>query len=158
MRAKINIFVSYARSNERLANDLILKLEDELQASRRYEYSLWNDSMISVGADWHNEIVAARDICDVGLLLISPAFLTSRYIAENELPFFVGDNHTPSVPVMLQAVDFNLQDTKGLEESQVFRFSGRRFTEPRAYGEIKSPARNDFVHALFQSIEAKLSK
>ena len=111
-----------------------------------------------VGDQWQRKILDARDRCTFGLLLVSPAFLSSGFIDENELPSSVGEGRAASIPVMLSTVDFQLHDLKGLEELQIFRYMGRRYSEPRAYGECKSGSpRRDFVFALFQAIEAKLA-
>jgi hypothetical protein len=93
----------------------------------------------------------------MGLLMISPAFLASSYITEKELPVFVAGEKA-CVPVMLQPVDFDLHDLKGLEKRQIFIFDYVGFKEPRGYGECKSHRRNAFVLELFREIEKKLEK
>jgi len=54
-----------------------------------------------VGEEFERQILEAIGRCDFGLLLISPAFLGSKFITEKELPAFVSGNK-PSVLVMLQ--------------------------------------------------------
>lgn len=156
-KKRIEFFVSYAHGNRQLAVGFIEKLIDHLRPSKAYDYRLWKDSGIIIGEEWEKQIIEARDKCDFGLLLVSPAFLGSKFVGEKELPHFVGKNRAPSIPVMLQPVDLELHDLKGLKSLQIFRFMGRRFKEPRAYGECKSNARDDFVLALFRAIEHKLA-
>lgn len=108
-----------------------------------------------VGEDWDEQITEAITKCDMGLLLISPAFLASNYITKKELPSFVA-GAKPSVPVMLQPVDFELHDLKGLQKQQIFRFDYEGFKEPRAYGECKGQRRAAFALELFRQIEKKL--
>jgi len=115
------------------------------------------DSDLILGEGWHRQIQEAISVCDLGLLLVSPAFLASKYIKENELPSFVADEKT-AVPVMLQRIDFQLHDLKGLEEKQVFLFNYEGFKEPRPYAECKGLRREDFVLELFRQIERKLAK
>lgn len=157
MRKKVDFFVSYAHRNQQLAEGFIAKLGDVLRPSKAHDYRLWMDSGIVIGEEWEKQIIEARDRCDFGLLLVSPAFLGSKFIGEKELPHFIGGDCAPSIPVMLQPVDFQLHDFKGLEVLQIFRFTGHRFKEPRAYGECKRNARDEFVLALFQAIENKLA-
>ncbi len=157
MREAINFFVSYAHGNKDLVGDFLKRLTDVLAPSKRYRYSRWQDSSLLLGEDWRAQIDAAIKHCDMGLLMISPAFLSSKFITENELPAFVSGDK-PVVPVMLQAVDFELHDLKGLEKKQIFRFECEGFTEPRAYGECKSQRRNEFVLKLFREIERKLER
>ena len=157
LRKRIEFFVSYAHRNQQLAESFITKLVDHLRPSKAYNYRLWMDPGIIIGEEWEKQIIEARDKCDFGLLLVSPAFLGSKFIGENELPHFVGNNRTPSIPVMLQPVDLELHDLRGLKALQIFRFTGQRFKEPRAYGECKNNARDAFVLALFRAIEQKLA-
>jgi hypothetical protein len=157
-RKRIEFFVSYAHKNQQLAESFVDELMDVLSPSKAYEYVTWMDSAILVGDQWQKQILDARDRCTFGLLLVSPAFLSSGFIGENELPRYVGEGKAASIPVMLSKVDFQLHDLKGLEELQIFRYMGRRYSEPRAYGECKSGSpRRDFVYSLFQAIEKKLS-
>lgn len=156
-KKRVEFFVSYAHRNQQLAESFIEKLMDHLRPSKAYDYRLWMDAGIIIGEEWEKQIIEARDKCDFGLLLVSPPFLGSKFIGEKELPRFVGSHRTPSIPVMLQPVDLELHDLKGLEALQIFRFKGNRFKEPRAYGECKSNARDDFVLALFRDIERKLA-
>ncbi len=78
----------------------------------------------------------AIDNCDFGLLLISPAYLASKFITEKELPVFVSGEKL-SIPVMLNPVDFTRHDLKGLEKKQIFRLDYEGFKEPRAYVDCK---------------------
>jgi hypothetical protein len=47
---------------------------------------VWDDRRIGPGADWEAEIRAAIDAADVAILLISPEFLTSRFVRDSEIP------------------------------------------------------------------------
>ena len=158
VRKRVEFFVSYAHKNQRLAANFVDELMDVLRPSKAYEYVMWMDSAIVVGEQWQKQILDARDRCTFGLLLVSPPFLSSEFIGENELPHYVGEGRAASIPVMLAKVDFQLHDLKGLGELQIFRYMGQRYSEPRAYGECKSGSpRREFVHSLFQAIEKKLS-
>ena len=157
-KKRIEFFVSYAHRNQQIAESFVDELMDMLRPSKAYEYVKWMDSAIVVGDQWQKQILEARNRCAFGLLLVSPAFLSSTFIGENELPHYVGDKRAPSIPVMLSKVDFQLHDLKGLEELEIFRFMGRQYTEPRSYSECKrGNPRREFVFSLFQAIEAKLA-
>ncbi len=156
MRTKVTFFVSYAHRNKMLANSFLEKLSDVFAPSKRFDYVLWEDSGIEIGEDWEKQIKQAIDQCDFGLLLISPAFLASKFITEKELPAFVADAGKPFIPVMLQQVDFARHDLKGLEKRQIFRLDYEGFKEPRAYGDCKGQRRETFVLELFRAIEDRL--
>lgn len=157
MKKKIKFFVSYAHKNNDLANDFLDKLTDVLKPSRSYEYSLWKDNSIVVGSNWKNQILEARDGCDLGLLLISPAFLSSNFICESEIPHFVGSSKARAFPVMLWPVDLERHELRGLELLQIFRYQGPKSRELRAYGECKPRAREAFALEAFRAIEMALS-
>ncbi len=157
-RAKVKFFVSYAHKNQALSDAFTVQLLELLGPSKNFAYKLWMDSAIVVGEGWKQQILTAKDECDFGLLLVSPAFLNSEFIVEHELPRFVGDKRAPSIPVLLAKVDFRLHDLKGLEELQIFRYRGKRYTDFRSYAECKTGnPRHDFVFSLFESIENKLA-
>jgi len=93
-KKKIEFFVSYAHRNQQLAGGFVDELMDVPRPSKAYEYVQWMDSAIVVGDQWQKQISDARDRCTFGLLLVSPAFLSSAFIGKNELPRFVGDGRT----------------------------------------------------------------
>jgi len=156
-RQRVTFFVSYARQNQRLAGEFIDSFNEVLNPSKAYEYHLWMDSAIPVGETWEEEIARALDDCDIGLLLLSPAFLGSRFISESELPRFVGQAAKPAVPVMLAPIDLALHDLQGLEANQIFRHMGKRYTEPRSYTECRTRVgRDEFLLSLFSAVESKL--
>lgn len=155
MKQKIQFFVSYAHRNSTLTQNFIERLGDVLAPSKRFEYSRWQDTELILGEDWEAQIAEAIENCDFGLLLISPAFVASSFITKSELPKFVSGDKA-SVPVMLQPVDFDRHDLKGLEKKQIFRFAPKGSSHPRAYAECRSHRRDAFVMELFRQIERKL--
>ena len=157
-RQEVKIFVSYARANKKLSRRFIDKFREMVAASRRFEYIFWEDSDILVGENWHQEIQTALQDCKIGIALISPAFLGSRYITREELPKFVGEDAKPLIPVMLQPVDFDYHDLKGLEEKQIFMLDSDNLKAPKAYGQCSSKQRYQFTLNLFRQVEKRLAK
>jgi hypothetical protein len=155
VKQNIQYFVSYAHRNSALTQNFIERLDDVLAPSKQFEYSRWQDTDLVLGEEWKSQIIEAIENCDFGLLLISPAFLASSFITKSELPKFVSGEKA-SVPVMLQPVDFNRHDLKGLEERQIFRFAPKGSENTKAYSECKSHRRDAFVLELFRKIERKL--
>ena len=149
-RPVLRYFVSYARADAELTEDLLNRLQLRLRLSKEYEFEPWQDSGILPGEAWATEIAEALDACDFGLLLVSYEFLLSRFIGQYELPRFVGpEADRRAFPVGLQKVRFDgALDLKGLEKIQVFRDAQGRF-----YDELTGDrARNLFADRLFDQI------
>jgi hypothetical protein len=157
VKRKINYFVSYSHRNRVLVQNFIERLDDVLTPSKQFEYSRWQDTDLTLGNEWMTQISAAIESCEFGLLLISPAFLASSFISNSELPKFVSGEKA-SVPVMLQPVDFDRHDLKGLEKRQIFGLAPKGSGDPKAFSECNTHRRDAFVLELFRQIEMKLEK
>jgi WD40 repeat protein len=155
-KTPIRYFFSYAHADKEAAQ-LATLLRDEFGAARDWDFIRWRDDDILVGEPWRGAIQEAIEGCNFGLLLVSPAFLASRFITLHELPNFVSpDPFKPlgrrrAVPVGLKPIDFANHDTKGLEHLQVFFHQTKAFTQCGG-----GPPRAAFAHALFQKITAML--
>ena len=158
MKKKITVFVSYARANRDLATRFLKKFKEQAAPSRQYQYVFWRDNDILVGEKWHEEVQVALAQCDMGLVLISPAFLGSQYIQDHELPKFLKSGGMPVIPVLLQPIDLDRHDLKGLQRTQIFRLDRPRFASPKAYGECSGTQRDQFALELFRQVEARLDK
>jgi len=157
-KRKVLFFVSYAHDEESEAVELLRLLMTNFGASKKYDCEFWRDRQgILVGENWNNRIQNAVRTCDFGLLLISPAFLASKYIGAHELPGLVSDNK-PLIPVLLLRVDFDRHDLKGLEHRQVFGLPTRLGHEAKSFGEIyrNKNQRDRFALELFKAIEQRL--
>jgi hypothetical protein len=158
MKKTVPFFISYAHANRTLADHLLDRLREQMIPSRSYEYRLWRDTAILVGEDWDAEIKAALKESDLGLLLLSPAFLGSPYITGIEWPHFLNEGK-PVIPVMLEPVDFKRHDLHGLEAKQIFRCNPNpRAGELRAYADCDTKGRRRFCEELFSQIEQRLDK
>lgn len=128
-----------------------------LKPSKAYDFELWRDTNILPGEDWHKEIKNALSKCGLGLLLISPEFLGSKFIAEEELRMFVGGEGKPVIPVMLRKVNLERHDLKGLIVSQIYRYKAGP-NNFRTYAQCGSEQREEFVYDLHDKIEQRLER
>jgi hypothetical protein len=77
------IFISYSHRDEEWKERLSRSLRI---LERKGLVDLWDTSDIEAGAKWSQEIGKALKSADVALLLISPSFLESDFVVQNELP------------------------------------------------------------------------
>ena len=155
MRRRVRFFVSYARLNQGLASDLVERLTQQFRPSRNYDYALWRDTALLVGEDWDRDIRVALDEAEVGLLLISPSFIGSTYIAKVEIPALL---QRTVLPVLLESVNPTRQDMHGLETKQIFGLPVQGRLHRRAFADCSPKDRRRFVEMLFDQIERRLDK
>ena len=80
---KINIFISYAHSDEKWLS----KLKTHLNVlSKYYTIEYWEDTKLRGGDKWKEEISKAINKANVAILLVSTEFLASEFISNDELP------------------------------------------------------------------------
>lgn len=77
------IFISYSHKDRRYAERVRIHLRPLV---RNENIELWDDSRISAGQNWKEEISKALKESQAAVLLISADFLASDFIYENELP------------------------------------------------------------------------
>jgi hypothetical protein len=151
--APTRYFLSYARADHADVNRFNEVFIPQLATSTQHNYERWMDTDILPGEDWNLKIQAALAECRFGVLLVSPNFLTSKYITEIELAALLAKPMV--VPIALHPILFNgVMNLKGLAERQVFRgAAGRSFDQCG-----RKSTRRAFVLDLHQKIEALLLK
>lgn len=78
-----HVFVSYSHADDVWLERLRVHLRPLV---RRGALDLWDDSRISPGQVWRDEITKALARAHVAILLISADFLASEFVVDNELP------------------------------------------------------------------------
>ncbi|HEX7314388.1 MAG TPA: FxSxx-COOH system tetratricopeptide repeat protein [Pyrinomonadaceae bacterium] len=98
------VFISYAHSDNessepsnRWLNRLLEYLRPLVIQSR---ISTWSDTEIEVGEQWDKSIKAQLQNANAAVLLISPAFLGSKYIRNSELPALLMNAMNKGVAVL----------------------------------------------------------
>jgi ubiquinone/menaquinone biosynthesis C-methylase UbiE len=77
------VFISYSRDDKEWLGRLQVFLTPVFRAGR---LKFWDDTNIRMGDSWRAEIQAAIDRARIAVLLVSPNFLASEFIATDEFP------------------------------------------------------------------------
>src|SRR5579863_352904 len=107
---RTKVFISYSHKDVRYLDQLV---EHLTYYERNNLIEFWSDKKIAAGAQWHDEIKQAIEATKVAVLLISPSFLASKFIAENELPPLLQAAEKEGaiiMPVMVRSSNF--EDTE----------------------------------------------
>ena len=145
VRQTIHTFVSYSHDDAEIVADLLRRLQLRLGRAKGFEFESWDDRRILAGERWREEIEAAMERSDLGLLFVSWSFSGSSFIVREELPRLLDSSGgRRPIPVWLSRVRFDeAVDLHGLEECQFFRGADGSF-----YDELDPGGRNLFVDSL----------
>jgi len=80
------IFISYSQNDKNWLNEFKTYLSPLIQDDL---LDAWDDTCIKPGQEWKEAIIKAIDAADIGVLLVTPNFLASSFIAHNELPLLL---------------------------------------------------------------------
>jgi len=112
---KVKIFFSYSHKDEQLC----LELQKHLGPLKRAQIiSHWYDREIKPGTDWDHNIKSNIKESDIILFLISPDFLNSDYIYENEIRQAIEQHNLGKsivVPIMLRKCDIEFTPFKHIQ-------------------------------------------
>ncbi len=86
---KLTVFISYSHKDEIWKDHLATHLK---ALHEQGLVDLWDDRRISAGDDWYEEIQSAIATASIAILMISPDFLTSNFIQNEEVPRFLERN------------------------------------------------------------------
>jgi serine/threonine protein kinase len=112
------VFVSYSHKDSRACGELLTHLAP-LKVQGRL--AVWSDRELAPGDRWSAEIDRALSETRIAIMLVSPAFLESRFVTEVEIPRLLSAAETNGVTVVCVYVEYSVV--------QQVVFSGVRLTD-----------------------------
>lgn len=109
-----HIFICYAHKDNESPDpsqrwlDRLLEQLEPLNLQEQAE--IWSDKKLEIGDEWHEEIQSTLQQVKAAVLLVSPAFLASKYIRNSEVPFLLKQAKEQGVkilPIILRYCQFN---------------------------------------------------
>ncbi len=100
--SEAKIFISYHYADLKWLEKLRTHL---MPLMRSRALTIWDDTKIKQGENWQDEIDKAISEAEVAVLLISPDYLASDYVLNNELPPLLQDaeeNGLKVIPIVLR--------------------------------------------------------
>nr|VFK13747.1 MAG: AAA ATPase domain-containing protein [Candidatus Kentron sp. LFY] len=144
------VFISYSRKDKTFLDELRTHLKPYLRSG---SVSAWSDEDIAPGARWRHEIEKARTRARVAVLLVSPDFLASDFIHENELGPFLQGAEAGGVTILWVRVRACAYTQTSLEDYQAV------VSPPeRPLARMEDAERDDAWVAVCEEIEKAVAK
>src|SRR5262245_10366966 len=93
-------FISYSHDDYGMFSDFRIHLKS---VERALNVEFWADNRLAPGFYWNSTIEKSINEANVFVLLVSPAFIASDYIYENEIPAIKG-RHQRAAALVLPVV------------------------------------------------------
>lgn len=122
---RTKVFISYSHADEDWRQRLRIFLKPQ---ERKGLLDVWDDKKIRTGDKWRTAIDTALKECRVAVLLVSPNFLASDFIGDEELPNIFARHESEGLwiyPILISSCDWKGEDL--LKELQMKHCSGEAF-------------------------------
>ena len=148
--ARTKVFISYSHKDKRWLEQIQVHLRP---LEREGIVDRWDDTRIRTGQKWKEEIDKALSEAKVAVLLISPDFLASDFVVEDELPPILAAQEKEGLVVMPLLLSPSLfTDTKVLSQFEAINNPSKTLSE------FKTPGRGRILVRLAREIRDVLEK
>ncbi|MEN8446182.1 MAG: COR domain-containing protein, partial [Cyanobacteria bacterium J06555_13] len=139
------IFISYSHQDTALFTELKVWLKP---LERTGKLKVWDDTKIQPGEKWQVEIEQALATAKVAVLLVSPDFIASEFIHNNELPALLNAAETQGLKLIWIPIRYSSYTDAGFREYQAAH-------PPQAPLASLDPSLRDKAwHDIYQKIKA----
>jgi len=117
MRERSEVFISYSHEDK----NHLEKMQDYLRQLKNDGITVWYDDAVKSVDNWGQEVKKHISMAKVAILMVSPSFLTSYFILNEELPELLQNAEDKKVRIMWLPVrhsavkDFRIKGKKGEE-------------------------------------------
>ena len=125
----LKLFISYAHKDKDYFRVFVDEFGEHLNNAQKYRFNAFDDRQLVLGSDWNAQL--EQEVADrqVGILLLSAAFLNSEYIQEKELGAMLEKLEEREdfvlVPVYFKA--FQFEEFDFLKPYQFFKPDGAKY-------------------------------
>ena len=137
----VRYFVSYSHEDRKPVDSLSRLLDERLRLCKGFKFERWRDKEAMVpGENIPNGVGRAIDRCEIGLQMVSFAYMASKFIRDNERPRFAAREDDWSgtkrlgFPIALDRFDFETYDLEEFGGHLLFLHDGGgyRGLDPKA--------------------------
>ena len=113
---RFQTFISYSHRDQEWCDRLLVHLSPYTR--QKTNLALWSDHQIRPGTLWRTEIADAIAQAQVAILLVSPDFLASDFIVQQELPPLLGAAEREGLKILWVPVSYSAYSETPIAEYQ----------------------------------------